>query len=54
MNDDTAYRIDLEALVSEREGMIAENKQREVLDQSMAYTADDFMVNANLMRELRR
>ena len=42
MNDDTAYRIDLEALVTEREGMIAENKQREVTGDSMAYTEEQF------------
>ena len=42
MNDDTAYRIDLEALVTEREGMIAENKQREILGHSMAYGEEAF------------
>ena len=45
-------RISLEALISEREGMIAENKQREVCGHSMAYTNTDFVSNANSIRKL--
>ena len=33
----------VEALITEREGMIAENKQREHLQQSMAFHEDSFM-----------
>ena len=32
----------LEALITERDGMIAENKQREHLSQSMAFSYDAF------------
>jgi len=34
--------IKLQVLVTEREGMIAENMQRHFLDQSMAYSGDNF------------
>jgi hypothetical protein len=40
-------RLQMEALISEREGMIAENKQREHLGQSMAYQEDSFAINRN-------
>jgi hypothetical protein len=36
------FRTRLESLVTERDGMIAENQQRERLDQSMAYSAEHF------------
>lgn len=36
------FRLDMEALITEREGMVAENMQRQVLGQSMAWTGDDF------------
>jgi len=35
-------RLQMEALITEREGMIAENKQREHLEQSMAHTEEAF------------
>ncbi len=38
-------RLQMEALISEREGMIAENKQREHLGESMAYWGDSFEIN---------
>lgn len=46
-------RIELEALITEREGMIAENKVRESLGHSLAYTYDCFSVLASQMRELK-
>jgi hypothetical protein len=46
-------RIQLEALISEREGMIAENLQRVHLEQSMAYCEDSFIINANSINALR-
>ena len=35
-------KIQLEQCITEREGMIAENMQREALGESMAYTSKDF------------
>lgn len=37
------YRARIESLITEREGMIAENKQREQLGHSMAYPESEFM-----------
>lgn len=45
-------RILLEALITEREGMIAENTQRVHLGQSMAYGDGDFTILARKMRAL--
>ncbi len=45
-------RLQMEALVSEREGMIAENQQRIHLEQSMAYQEDSFRLNANQFTHL--
>ncbi len=39
-----------QALICEREGMVAENKQREILGQSMAYTDVDFQILAEKFR----
>lgn len=50
MDDKT--RIELEALITEREGMIAENKHREGLGQSMAYGDSAFNALAEQIREL--
>jgi hypothetical protein len=36
------YRARIEALITEREGMIAENKHREQLGHSMAYPGSEF------------
>ncbi len=47
-----SIRIRLEVLVSEREGMIAENKHREHCGQSMAYCEDSFLINAQKITEL--
>lgn len=46
-------RIELEALITEREGMVAENKVREILGQSMAYHDMDFQILAKQMRDLK-
>ncbi len=35
-------KIEMEMLITEREGMIAENSQRIHLNQAMAYTDNDF------------
>lgn len=40
-------KIQLEALITEREGMIAENQQRVVTGNSPAFVFDDFMKVAN-------
>lgn len=45
-------RILLEALITEREGMTAENRQRKHLGQSMAYGDEDFDALAEKMRAL--
>jgi hypothetical protein len=36
------FRCKFEALITTREGMVAENKQREHAGQFMAYVAEDF------------
>lgn len=40
------------ALEAEMQGMIAENKQREIEDKSMAYTDESFATLAEQMREI--
>jgi len=45
-------RIELEALISERNGMVAENMQRRHVGQSMAYCDNDFNALAGQMRKL--
>jgi hypothetical protein len=44
--------LQAQALISEREGMIAENKHREYVSQSIVYAEDAFLLNANKFREL--
>ena len=52
--DDNALRlkIKLEALISEREGMLAANKARERRDESAEYGPESFFGNQNSMLEL--
>lgn len=45
--------IELLALKTEVDGMVAENKCREVLDQSPAYTEISFQIVADKMRALK-
>lgn len=45
-------RIELEALITEREGMIAENMGRESRGEAMAYCDNDFQRVADDMRAL--
>lgn len=45
-------QVELQKLITEREGMIAENKQREHLGQSMAYWEDSFMQQADKFDKL--
>jgi hypothetical protein len=45
-------RCRLEELITQREGMVAENKQREHLGQSLAYTEDSFLILADAIRNL--
>lgn len=49
MNDQI---IELQALISEREGMISENLQRQIQNQSLAYTDEAFRENAKQIRAL--
>ena len=44
--------IELEILITEREGMLAENRQRALLCQSMAYSESDFHALAEKMLQL--
>ena len=44
--------IELQALITEREGMIAENNWRIQLEQSLAYTEDSFIILAEKIRKL--
>ncbi len=43
MEQGNLERMQLEALITEREGMLAENKQREFTGESMAYVFNDFI-----------
>ena len=52
MDDNKKIDIKLEALITEREAMIAENNQREILGQSMAYVDHDFRELAGRILEL--
>lgn len=45
-------RLQMESLISEREGMIAENLQRVHFGQSLAYQEDSFQINANQLTQL--
>ena len=46
-------RIELEELITEREGMIAKNLQRVHLEQSMVYEDDAFLIVQNRMKAIR-
>lgn len=46
------YRIRLEMLVTQREGMIAENQQRIAEGHSMAYTGEAFVEVENELKQL--
>ena len=45
--------LELQALISERDGMIAENSQREIQGDSMAYTYKHFAYIAECIRALK-
>jgi hypothetical protein len=45
--------VKLQELICEREGMIAENKQRELSGQSLEYTYDNFALLALEFAKLR-
>ena len=45
--------IELQALITEREGMIAENQYRIGLNQTIAYCEDSFMVLSERIRDLK-
>lgn len=47
-------RIELEALITEREGMIAENRFNESIGRSINYGDDSFFVLADKMRSLQK
>ena len=46
--------LELQALIAEREGMIAENAQREIQGDSMAYTYEQFSYIAECIRALKQ
>ena len=46
-------QIELEELITEREGMIAANLQRVHLEQSMVYEDDAFLIVQNRMKGIR-
>jgi hypothetical protein len=50
----TWVEIELQALITEREGMVAENAQRQRLGESMAYQEDSFLVLAEQIRNLAK
>ena len=45
-------RLQMECLITEREGMIAENKQREHRGESLAYVEDSFQITNRRFTEL--
>jgi hypothetical protein len=47
-------RVQLEALISEREAMVAENQQRQAVGSSMAYDEKAFLDNAASINALRK
>ena len=46
------YRAQIERLITEREGMIALNKEREHRGESLAYSEDSFQILANQFAEI--
>lgn len=52
MDEQTRVLVDLEALKTRREGMIAENMQRQSLGHSIAYTDNDFYCVENEIQSL--
>lgn len=50
----THEQMHLEALITEREGMIAENKQREFKGEAMAFVLNDFIAIQQQMYDLPR
>jgi hypothetical protein len=53
MTDYQFNQFSLEAFITEREGMIAENASRERRGEAPAYSGDDFMVLANRIMKFR-
>ena len=47
------FECELQELITEREAMMAENRQRGVLEQSMAYSDDNFYILQSKMRSIR-
>jgi hypothetical protein len=54
MESENWERLQIEILVTQREAMIAENKQREFVGQAMAYTEREFFALENAFHELKR
>jgi len=54
MTAESLLKIQLlqDAINAEVQGMIAENKQCELLGESMAYQEDSFLIKANELRKL--
>lgn len=48
------WQIELEALKTEREAMIADNLERQRLGSALAYHGDSFMILAERIRDLYR
>ena len=46
--------IELYALISEREGMVAENEFRKQIDRPIQYAEDSFLINAEKIRALKQ
>jgi len=54
MESENWERLQIEILVTQREAMIAENKQREFEGHAMAYIENDFFNLENKFHELKR
>lgn len=54
LREQQKQRIELEALITEREGMIAENAHRAFCGNSPAFGEDSFLVLADRMRAIAK
>lgn len=48
------FRLEMESLICEREGMIAFNKERERKDLALAYSEDSFLILGERFKEIHK
>jgi hypothetical protein len=54
MTSENYEKVQIEILITQREAMVAENKQREFEGHAMAYTEREFFSLENAFHELKR